>query len=215
MESARISLSIKCRRCDAPIPLNGPWEVAHCDRCQNDTKIPHEFWKDILKDIHSDLRNELEEGEGYNSTIFGTFSTSLGYGELTPYCMDCKTNFDPGQLKTTSDSLTCSKCGKKTPIALAPEWLRRVYPPAKLIVNGFLRTGDGELPAETSRPVVFSCPQCGGALKVNGEDRLTDCPYCEVSVYLPDDLWFRLHPAKVKRRWFVVFKGDPVSDDSE
>ena len=38
---------------------------------------------------------------------------------------------------------------------------------------------------------------------IDGEDRIVICEYCETNVYLPDDLWLRLHPAKKKNRWFV------------
>jgi hypothetical protein len=33
------------------------------------------------------------------------------------------------------------------------------------------------------------------------------CQYCKTDVYLPDDLWRRLHPVKTMAPWFVRFEG--------
>ncbi len=57
-----------------------------------------------------------------------------------------------------------------------------------------------------SEPVAFSCPQCAGSLMIDGNERLIQCEYCETRVYLPDDLWLQLHPAKKKTRWFIGFE---------
>jgi hypothetical protein len=37
--------------------------------------------------------------------------------------------------------------------------------------------------------------------------RLCPCSFCRADVYLPDDLWRRLHPAKVVQRWYITFRG--------
>jgi hypothetical protein len=61
---------------------------------------------------------------------------------------------------------------------------------------------------DAARPVVMACPHCGGALRLSGEsERLVPCQFCKADVYLPDDLWRRLHPAKTVREWFVRFEG--------
>jgi outer membrane protein assembly factor BamB len=33
---------------------------------------------------------------------------------------------------------------------------------------------------------------------------MVDCKFCGSQIYLPDDLWFRLHPVKSVERWFML-----------
>ena len=55
-----------------------------------------------------------------------------------------------------------------------------------------------------SGPVAFHCPGCGGSLILDGKSRKTRCTYCDTDVYLPDDLWFALHPVMTTRRWYLL-----------
>ncbi len=201
-----IECGVKCPKCDNPVPLNGPWETAHCDHCQADFDIPHDYWTDIFKDILEEIKTgELKAGEGRNSTIWGTFNTTLMYGNQIPYCLGCGTDFTDDALTPNAGTLKCAKCGETSVVSPSPEWLKEEFPSAKLFVNATLRTGDEPETEGVSGPVAFTCLKCGGALVVDGEDRLVPCQFCNVKVYLPDDLWLRLHPAKSKTRWFVVF----------
>jgi hypothetical protein len=38
-------------------------------------------------------------------------------------------------------------------------------------------------------------------------ERTTTCRYCEASVFIPDELWRRLHPAKTMRTWTLTYEG--------
>ncbi len=38
-------------------------------------------------------------------------------------------------------------------------------------------------------------------------ERTTACPYCQVSVFLPDELWKRMHPARTMQRWTLSYSG--------
>lgn len=202
-----IEMSIKCSRCDSPIHVNGPTRSLLCGSCQSDIEIPEDFWKGILEDVCSEVRNQFEEGEGSNSTIFGTFNTSLMYGRLLPYCLKCKKDFELQEEYDSACTYTCPECGSTSPVAPAPEWLRKMIPSARLIVNAAPESSDdGEEEPAVSGPIAFFCPQCGGSLMIDGSERLIPCDYCNTSVYLPDDLWLRLHPARTKNRWFIGFK---------
>jgi len=56
--------------------------------------------------------------------------------------------------------------------------------------------------------VALQCPACGAALHVAAERaRLAPCDYCRTDVYLPDDVWARLHPSDTIRHWYVRFEG--------
>jgi DNA-directed RNA polymerase subunit RPC12/RpoP len=210
-----LELSIRCPKCDGPIPLNGPWEVAHCDRCQADVDVPHDYWTDLLSDIAQALKTELQEGEGTNATIFGNFHTTMMYGRLKPYCLGCKEDFEPRADAAEEYVHKCPSCGHETLVAPAPAWLREEYPAARVVVNA---TPQGKVEGESaaaSGPIAFSCIKCGGALEVDGSERLVPCPFCGVKVYLPDDLWLRLHPAKTKARWFVGFDEGKIKAEAD
>jgi hypothetical protein len=42
------------------------------------------------------------------------------------------------------------------------------------------------------------------------DERVIECRYCTTSVFLPDELWRRLHPAKTMLAWTVTHTGDPL-----
>lgn len=68
----------------------------------------------------------------------------------------------------------------------------------------------GKLPS-SSKPILFTCPSCAGNLEIDGTDRMISCKFCNSQIYLPDDLWFRLHPAKEVERWYMVLDENAVS----
>lgn len=207
MRYAMIEIGISCPKCDNPVPLNGPLEVAHCEHCQSDIDIPHDYWTDIFTDIEEDVRNEFEEGEGSSSSIWGTFNSTLLYGRLKPYCYQCKTDFEVKENLTEPYKHTCVECGNIIEVAPPPKWLNSEYPTIKVLVNAILEDLSGDATSSAiSEPIAFVCPGCGGALMVDGTERMIDCEYCGLTVYLPDDLWLRIHPAKKKERWFLGFE---------
>lgn len=199
-----LQLRIDCPECGNPTPLNGPLEVGHCDSCQADINIPHDYWKMIIETILEDL-HELQEHEGHNSTIMSSFNTNVLYGRLTPCCPKCKTTYPIYETLDRDYTLSCSKCQTQTIIMPAPGWLRKMFPNAQVLYNAVIVEKALAPTIGDARPVVFSCPQCGGALKVDGQDRILTCQYCNVDVYLPDDLWLRLHPVKRMLKWFIGF----------
>jgi DNA-directed RNA polymerase subunit RPC12/RpoP len=205
MYYAAFEWSINCPKCDSPVMLNGPLQTALCDKCQSDISIPTDYWKDLLPDIMEEVKNELKEGEGSNSNIFGTFKTTLLYGKLQPRCEKCKTPIPMKEKVTESSKYTCTECKSIIPLSPSPPWFKKILPAIQLLVNAELETGTKSEESTVSGPIVFSCIKCGGALTVDGSDRLVPCQYCGVNVYLPDDLWFRLHPMKKKQRWYIGF----------
>jgi hypothetical protein len=96
----------------------------------------------------------------------------------------------------------------------APTWLRDLVANAREVFVTDPAAAPGApsaaavVPAVAARPVVMTCPQCGAALHVTAESqRTTTCQFCPVDVFLPDELWRRLHPVKVVRPWWVRFEG--------
>ncbi|MBY9000668.1 MAG: hypothetical protein KGD64_07125 [Candidatus Heimdallarchaeota archaeon] len=83
--------------------------------------------------------------------------------------------------------------------------MKKGVPAADFFVNEQIHDKlKGSEPA-ISGGIALTCPKCAGALIIDGKDRLVPCKYCGVNVYLPDDLWLRLHPVEVKSRWYLVY----------
>ncbi|MBD3191906.1 MAG: hypothetical protein GF308_14760 [Candidatus Heimdallarchaeota archaeon] len=99
--------------------MNGPLEFGHCNACQSDIPISHDFWIGIFSDILTEILTELEEGFGRNSTIFGEFHTRLRYAYLKPKCSNCQEPYDIKEIREAKDyELKCSSCGEKVTILL-------------------------------------------------------------------------------------------------
>lgn len=202
--SFRVEFSIKCPRCDRPIPLDGPMETILCGSCKSEIPITRDYWVEIISDACKTLR-KVELGQGSGSMMLGTFNADLSLGRLNPYCDQCKTDFEPSWEDSVCSAYKCASCGLEYPVSTPPGWLEKGVPGIKYLVNALL---DAEKPLElaSSSPVVLSCPSCSAALEADGTTRFVDCNYCNSQVYLPDDVWMKFHKAKRKRRWFVVCK---------
>jgi len=201
-----IEMSINCPECDAPVHIDGPYRKVFCRTCRSDIDFPEEVWKDLLEDVGSEIA-EFNTGEGSNSNIFGHFNMKMTYGRLDPYCSKCKRDFGIEKDFNGTDKLVCPDCGTEVPLYEAPDWFKKVISGAGMIAGAWPEEKEpgGDIQA-VSDPVAFSCPKCGGSLLIDGAERLVKCEYCETRVYLPDDLWLTLHPAKKKNRWFIGLK---------
>jgi len=205
MISSSIECSISCPKCDSSIILNGPLEKAHCNACQNDFDISKDFWQTIFSSILKDLATDLESGYGRNSTIFGEFNTRLRYFNTPPYCPKCKLKLSiPDEDMKGKKKIICASCNDEKNISSVPSWLKRELPAAKFFVNAMM-TEEDEPKTDLLEGVALTCPRCGGSLIVDGKERIVPCDFCSLHVYLPDDLWLRLHPVLVKAEWFIIY----------
>lgn len=197
-----LQMNIDCPGCEAPVPVNGPWTELLCSTCGETISFPPESWADLLEDVAGEIAGELEQGEGSNSTIMGSFNVSMLYARMLPYCMKCKE--DLTEFDEDADSVICA-CGNRIGLSKPPEWFGRVFPKADLLVGA----GDSsDASWDPPEPVVLTCPSCGAPFDSRGESRNADCPHCGSSMFLPDDLWYHFHPVPVKKRWFVRFTGN-------
>jgi len=222
---AALEISIRCPHCDSPVHVDGPYTEVLCPSCQSPIAYPPEIWKDTLEDVSAEVPG-LEPNEGNNSTIFGHFNMTMMTGRQVPRCRKCRREFDMDAEYRGQDVMVCPACGDRTPVFPAPEWLKEAVHGATLVVGAWPMGGSVEEEAGLSGPVAFSCPQCAGSLMIDGRDRLVKCSFCGTNVYLPDDLWLRIHPAKKKGRWYIGLDealadrpGDdedaPVEDDGD
>jgi DNA-directed RNA polymerase subunit RPC12/RpoP len=211
-----IELRTDCRRCGQPVMVNAFSERIVCRACNSPTSIDEDDWQSILEDAFGDFMN-LEVDEGQPTTIMTDRNWELIYGRQLPRCGACKTTFPDQALELAERGWAiCVACGKRFSIRLAPPLIARFG--AVALVNedpaqiAGTQSGDAADVPRAANPVVFSCPRCAGALSVDGSNRLVRCQYCTSDVYLPDDLWQRLHPVATVSRWYAWFREDSAEE---
>lgn len=205
-----------CPDCGNPLLVNGPLRAPVCASCHSAAHLRPGLWSSIMGEAEKSI-SKLDVGEGYNSTLMtGGFSFEIASVKANFSCTDCEQEWDLDAVATGTDgTFNCTKCGHESVTYPAPPWLIDVIPTAAQIFFAERETSPSEgqvaaTPDDASeKPIVFSCPQCAGVLKLTKEsDRTVTCSYCEADVYLPDGLWLKLHPVKKAKYWCVRFEGD-------
>jgi hypothetical protein len=206
-----------CSECGNPLVLNGPALSPKCDSCLQEVEIPATLWASWMQGLEDDY-HQLEERQGSSSTIIsGGFTAKVESYRLQPRCPRCKEKMAMDLSLETNGWVACEHCEGRLDVFPAPAWLTEEMPSARQII-GADREGQRKSPFqdEEPRPIVMSCPQCGGTLKTTREtERITACAFCDVDVYLPDALWRKLHPARTIQEWFVRFEGKTRSQLDE
>ncbi|MBN1150432.1 hypothetical protein JXA84_04325 [candidate division WOR-3 bacterium] len=219
-----VELKTKCRNCDGTIHINALAEKILCPYCKFELCLSPETWKGILEDPIKDTSN-YEEGEGTNSTVMGEINYQITYGKQTPRFPESKKSIDIKKIDDYAEQgyVEDPDTGKKYSLRKIPQKYSKIFPGALYLamedaelIPGGDKISEGKTENSTE-PVAFACPKCGGFLDIDGKDRMVKCSFCNASVYLPDDLWMRLHPVKTITRWYVILneKEIPYTWDSE
>jgi hypothetical protein len=206
-----IELKTKCKFCSNPLMINAFTEDILCSSCNKTNSFDPETWVSLLESAIKEAPR-FKIGEGQPSTIFrGEYSYNLTYGRQQPRCGKCKQDIDATKLEeySTQKSISCSKCQNPVFIRKPSELIKKCFSSVKYLAGEdddllSVNTSEGKLPA-SSKPVLFTCPACAGNLQIDGTDRMIECKFCDSQIFLPDDLWFRLHPAKSVERWYMIF----------
>ncbi|MBZ0237319.1 MAG: hypothetical protein K8M05_33685 [Deltaproteobacteria bacterium] len=214
MHGVAIELRVGCAGCGQPIPINAFTPRITCSSCRRTAEMTDEQWHSLLEDA-VDEAPELAVDEGSTSTIMtGSGTYQLLYGNQPPRCGTCKTPVPDAAAELAGQGrIGCVGCGKPMAIRHAPPQLQALG--VKLVIGedaAQLASGGagGAATASAPRaanPVVLYCPHCKAPLSVDGSSRMVRCQYCSTDVYLPDELWSRLHPVAEVTRWYLVFGG--------
>ena len=157
------------------------------------------------------LADAAKEGPGMEilhgrstSLLTGGAQYYLEWAHANLYCFDCKTDY--AEVAPESGETACANCGKRVGIRAvegpAPfRWAVREDATQLPATSGAPAV---TAPAKAAEPIFFPCPRCAASLPVDGSDRVVKCTYCQAQLFLPDALWFRLHPPKLVERWFVL-----------
>jgi Zn finger protein HypA/HybF involved in hydrogenase expression len=204
MRSICVELKTRCKHCGNPLILNAVVPDIYCKSCNKTNEILEKMWVELLE-------GPFEYEKGSEVTIIkGANQYSLSYRKMNPRCGKCRTFISEEKILEFSPSgiYKCEECGDIVSVRSAPGFLRSKYSELRYLVaedEDMISNGDGNYKTpDATKPIIFTCPSCGGALKVDGTNRMMECEFCKNTIYLPDDLWFRLHPPKTVERWFLI-----------
>lgn len=209
MQSFCFEIKTTCKSCGNPIPINAFVENIYCETCNNKNVISPENWNSIVPENIKEAE-DFTEGEGQNTKMFtGEHEFSILFGKQKARCSKCKTTISEDAIyNIDSGNYTCVKCSNIISVRKSDDYIKKIIPESKLIVgedvNQFGSGTDGIKKPTEQKPVLFKCPACGANLEIDGTKRVINCKYCDSKVYLPDDLWFELHPAKTSDRWYII-----------
>jgi DNA-directed RNA polymerase subunit RPC12/RpoP len=208
MKSFTITLKVDCDYCGAMLPINGPLRSVVCDHCQKTKTLVPAAWCEQV--------STAAEG----MSVLGNPYT-CDYTESTdPLCPGCDKHFPVDESVIGQDTfVACPHCGRKMATFSAPDWLKKELP-GVVQIFGADREGPEGVPAgadaveaepDAARPAVLNCPNCQAALKISRDtERLIPCQHCGSDVFLPDALWFKLHPVRTVRAWTMVYTGSKL-----
>lgn len=198
-----VSILDKCDACGQPLPVEGPLREIFCSSCQRTNKVAASYWK-LLEDVLEDSVKARGKAAGFSMN----FRTDVNHRLAAPICEGCEKPIPVAAIPGGSDGEhACPACGERFDTYPAPDWLVKVMPATQQIFFA-ARSGGGEadLPDDV-KPVLFPCPGCAGSLKITARhDRIVTCEYCGSDCYLPDALWLRLHPPRVRTTWYIRFQ---------
>ena len=198
-----LTMCVQCDHCAQPVPVNGPVRQVHCANCEGDTPLHR---------LHEEL---VLASDGYQQ--LGSPYTHQTYAQAEPQCARCGAAVPVDawlDREGAVATIPCPSCGAALPTYPAPAWLKKRLPNSRQVFGGDPEVARAEaglelrVDEEGQAPFAMACPQCNGGLTITQETpRTMTCAFCGVSVFLPDALWLRLHPARRMRRWTLSFVG--------
>ena len=213
-QDALIGLCMKaglyCPGCESFVPINALVSSVRCSGCGNSLELTVDNWKSLLEDPLKEV-SSLEEDQGSRSNIFSSYNFKRIAGRQAPRYAGTGDRIDTEVLLNAIENgeVHHPATGEATGIRRLPEAYAKHFvgvvalvgeDPSQLPGKG----GDDPIESDISGPIALQCPNCGGSLIIDGTERELDCGFCDSSVSIPDDLWFRLHPVQKMKRWYIL-----------
>ncbi len=209
-------VTTNCPECGAPLLLDGPALRLTCRACRSGVDIDASVWETVFS-FPSEMQPKLALGEGqlHTSATLGTeLSMRVRWGPQRPLCR-CGAPVDLRRSPVGTDAELPCGCGRTVTTYPAAAWLKEAAMDA-LQVWGAAREGAATpetVARDASKPISFSCPECGANLRITSEStRLLECAYCKSDLFLPDALWYAIHPARTRQRWYLGFGPNYLAD---
>lgn len=202
-----------CPECGGSVALEGPHLSVVCTACHSTLELTPQNWQGALEFRKYAAEFSLTEGKTRGSSLTnGELRLLVRWGPGRPTCSGCAAPMPAHAVPPGGDGRLSCACGESIATFPVPDWLREVVPSAVQLF-GATREGVSEsavpldAPVQQHKPVLFSCPRCGAGLDIAAESpRILTCKYCDSDLYLPDALWYALHPVKKRTPFWVGFE---------
>jgi len=195
-----LEIRIECEQCWQSLPINGPVRGSiRCAFCGETVALADHVvgpMKHALK-WYDEVRRDVEERSvSLKQDAYYRFM----YVKQEPRCVDCAQPLPVSDVEPGTDGEILCSCGAACRTAPPPDWVTAEVPSASQLF-----CCEPEAVASTPPPAC-SCPKCGGPLALDTEiRRIHRCSYCQTRIFIPEDVWTKLHPTPKLRRWFVRF----------
>jgi len=206
--------SVDCRACRISIPLNGFVSSARCYHCGEQNDFPSTFWPCALQIDYLYEALAMAAGERRKSAHLES-GTHVEYGHGPIVCTHCKSGqIEPSTIAASvaRGECACRQCGASVRARAADATCFSIHPTARFVVGECAPDGAGQALQAKTKPVVFQCMSCGGALQVDGSKRLVACQYCSNENYLPDGLWQLLNPVPKPELFYLVCEVESIDE---
>ena len=210
MAAIAVELKIECRYCGKSIPINALSPKFLCRECLSEIEISKNSWREFLGEICRRVLKENENRLNITGNIIPFYVEGHQafrlYGKEEP---KFKNNFIPipeNLNNIKNDELIFQE--EKISIREVPKEYTSFLKGVRYLIGeekNQIPYSKNLIHKENSELIVFTCPNCGGGLKINGDNRIIDCNFCDSHVYIPDALWFRFHPSIRTKRWYLYF----------
>ena len=192
MPALQLRLRTTCSTCGHTIPLVSAHLPIACPACDAASPVDARAFSWVARE------RVTERGETEGTTLLGVAEPS------DVKCAICGAVAAEEAIERglARSELRCG-CGNVITVRKVPDGIDR---------NGWWSALVGETsrekPATSATPVAFECPECGGALQVDGTMRTPTCTSCNTRVHLPDALWRALRPAPTAVPFYLWVRGD-------
>jgi hypothetical protein len=199
-----------CPECGGSVTIEGPLLIVVCKACKSRLELSPENWKGALEFRKYEAEFSLTEGKTRGSALTnGDLRLLVRWGPSRPMCPGCGAPMPAEAVPPGGDGRLSCGCGQSIATFPTPDWLRNVVPSAVQLFGAAREDvpdpPDVESPGAT-KPVLFGCPRCGAGLDVSIDaPRILNCKYCDSDLYIPDALWYALHPVKKRTPFWVGF----------
>jgi hypothetical protein len=198
-----------------PLPLDRPAREVECGKCHSKVSLPEQVWRFAFERFEGDSPPAAGGTDTVTETVAG-FRLHLQVARIAPHCEKCGSALPvEAALANGGGDFSCTSCGDPASVWTAPSWLSSIIPTCKQLIS--TDPGGGSTPegvaldaavSEAIAPVAMPCPQCSGSLRITTEhERIVPCQYCSTDVFLPDEVWRRLHPVKTVQWFYAAFEG--------
>jgi len=209
MQTYFFEIKTECSSCGNPLIINAIVREVSCEHCNQKNEIPFKLWKSLVTENINDASN-YQDGQKRNMRIItGGYEFSVSFGKRKARCPKCQLMIpDNVFISFESGDYKCTECGNQILIRKSEGLAKEIVPTSNYIVGedeNQLNAGiTGMKKPEATKPIIFTCPACAANLEVDGLKRVISCKYCDARVYIPDDLWYELHPAKIVEKWYII-----------